>query len=212
MAILVNNVLGSFRGKVGDIIGYWSKQGYRIRKAPAKSLKEATEAQKTQRAKFALTSCFLNPLRELLHLLPERGKKKQTAFNSAFSRVSKEAVYGSGDGCFIRFEAVKLSSGNMRTGYMHALSVCGWRINLSWCHHHPVTYGTAVLLVYNSVKKCWVYTLSAQSESGNSVHLDVPCDFSGDKLEIYFFLIAASRKDVSDTVYLGSRSIDEEGC
>jgi hypothetical protein len=206
MATVKDGILGTFSGKVGNIIGYKYKSKFCIRKMPAKSSKPPTAGQLAQRAKFALAQRFLSGLRPLLRVLPDKGKKQVSAFNSALSYVLKNAVIGTNPDLSVDYAAVSLTAGSLFNGCRQSVMADQTRLLFGWC---PGMYncrfeGTAVLLAYNPAKKQWIYHTSNAGSEDRMAELYLPCNFKGDMVHTYLYFISANGKTVSDSVYIGA--------
>ena len=85
MGTIKQGILGGFSGKVGTVIG-GSWKGISYMRSQAQSIKNPrTDAQMSQRTKFALALSFLKPMTELLRTGFKLYAKKKTAFNAAMS-------------------------------------------------------------------------------------------------------------------------------
>ena len=186
-------------------MGYRYKNRYCIRQRPAKSLKPPSLKQLSQRARFGLTTSFLSQLRPALKPLPEKGKRKISAFNNCFSKVIKGAIAGSYPNFGINYGAVKLTFGNLYSGCNCFVTAAGATLIFNWCPgtHNCWFAGSVVMLAYNPAKEQWIYHTADTGGAGRLAMLELPCSFRGDRVETYIYFISADRKGVSDSVYLG---------
>ncbi|MDP2412488.1 DUF6266 family protein [Daejeonella sp.] len=211
MAILHHGILGGFSGKVGNIIGYRYKNHYCIRQMPRKSIKPAGNKQVSQRGKFKLSIALISPLRDQLKQLPEKGKRRISAFNCCLSKVLKEAIKGTcPDYCF-NYAAIQLSSGRLSIGHCHAIHASQNNLIFSWCPDTPDFYldRRLYMLAYNPLRKKWVCdNLELRSDDCRSM-LSLPCSFIGEQLETYMYFINAKGKAVSNSMYLGAVNLPD---
>ncbi len=115
MAIYVKGALGSFSGKLGNIVGSnWRSIDY-LRSLPKPSKKAATAKQIAHRAKFALVADFLNPLRGFINMgYNDPKQQKMTAFNRATSHLLTK-IEGQYPDFIIPYDEVKLSKGSLKS-------------------------------------------------------------------------------------------------
>lgn len=114
MAIYVKGALGSFSGKLGNIVGSnWRSIDY-LRSLPKPSKKAATAKQIAHRAKFALVSDFLNPLRSFINMgYNDPQQRKMTAFNRATGHLMTK-IEGEYPDFIIPYNEVRLSKGSLK--------------------------------------------------------------------------------------------------
>jgi len=206
MAILHHGILGGFSGKVGNIIGYRYKNQYCIRQMPRKSIKPPGNKQLSQREKFKLSIALISPLRDQLKQLPEKGKKRISAFNCCLSKVLKEAVEGTYPDYSFNYAALQLSSGRLSVGHCHTVYEDQNNLIFSWCPDSPDFYleRKLVMLAYNPLRKEWASdTLELRLDDSMGI-LSLPCSFIGQKVETYMYFISTNGKAVSDSMYLGT--------
>ena len=114
MAIYVKGALGSFSGKVGNVVGSsWRAIDY-IKSLPKPSKKPATAKQIEHRAKFALAVDFLSPLRSFITMgYNDEQQQKMTAFNRATSQLIQK-IEGTYPDLSIPYSEVQLSKGSLK--------------------------------------------------------------------------------------------------
>ncbi|TCK84959.1 DUF6266 family protein [Albibacterium bauzanense] len=115
MAIYVKGALGSFSGKLGNVVGSnWRSIDY-LRSLPKPSKKAATAKQIAHRSKFALVIEFLNPLRSFINMgYNDSQERKMTAFNRAVRHLLPK-VEGQYPDFSIPYDDVRLSKGSLKT-------------------------------------------------------------------------------------------------
>lgn len=206
MAILTHGILGGFSGKVGNIVGYRYKNQYCIRQVPRKSLKPPRQKQLAQREKFKLSVALISPLRDLLRQLPEKGKRRITAFNSCLSTVLKEVISGSYPDYSFNYAALQLSSGRLSTGHCHSVQAAQNNLIFRWCNDfsNECFEGKLVMLAYHPLRKQWVSDTLELRLKDSMALLNLPCSFMGGEVETYMYFVAADGKSVSDSIYLGT--------
>jgi len=211
MAILHHGILGGFSGKVGNIVGYRYKNQYCIRQMPRKSIKPAGNKQVSQRGKFKLSIALISPLRDHLKQLPEKGKRRISAFNCCLSNVLKEVIKGAYPEYSFNYAALQLSSGSLSVGHCHSVFAAENNLIFNWCPDTPDFYldRKLVMLAYNPLRKKWVCeTLELRSGDCMGI-LSLPCSFIGEQVETYMYFINANGKVVSDSIHLGTVNLPD---
>lgn len=206
MAILTHGILGGFSGKVGNIVGYRYKNQFCIRQVPRKSLKPPGQKQLAQRAKFKLSLAFISPLRDLLNQLPEKGKRRISAFNSCLSTVLTEVVKGTYPDYSFDYTSLQLSSGRLSVGHCHSVHAAQDHLIFSWCNDfsNECFEGKLVMLAYHPLRKQWISDTIDLSFRDHMAALRLPCSFMSGQIETYMYFIAADGKAVSDSIYPGT--------
>lgn len=211
MAILHHGILGGFSGKVGDIVGYRYKNQNCIRQMPRKSVKPASNKQVSHRGKFKLSIAFISPLRDQLKQLPERGKRRISAFNSCLSKVLKEVIGGTYPEYSFNYAALQLSSGSLSVGHCHSVYAEENDLVFHWCPDTPdfCLDRRLYMLAYNPLRKKWVCD-NIELRSGDCMGiLSLPCSFIGEQVETYMYFIKTNGKTVSDSIHLGTVNLPD---
>ncbi|MDP3467567.1 MAG: DUF6266 family protein [Daejeonella sp.] len=211
MAILHHGILGGFSGKVGNIIGYRYKNQYCIRQMPRKSIKPPGNRQIAQREKFKHSMALVSPLRDQLSQLPEKGKRRISAFNCCLSKVLTEVIKGTYPEYSFNYAALQLSSGRLSVGHCHSVYAIENDLIFRWCPDSPDFYleRKLVMLAYNPLRKEWASdTLELRSDDSMGI-LSLPCSFTGEHVEAYMYFINGDGKAVSDSKYLGSVNLPD---
>lgn len=206
MAILHHGILGGFSGKVGNIVGYRYKNQYCIRQMPRKSIKPAGNKQLSQRAKFKLSMALISPLRDQLRQLPEKRKRRISAFNYCLSKVLTEVIVGTYPEYSFNYAALQLSSGSLSPGHCHSVYETQNDLIFSWCPDIPDFYSARRLymLAYNPLRNQWVCdNLELRSDDFMGM-LSLPCSFIGEQVETYMYFTKTNGKAVSDSIHLGT--------
>lgn len=132
MAIYVKGALGSFSGKLGNIVGSnWRSVDY-LRSLPRPSKKAATAKQIAHRAKFALVFEFLNPLRNFINMgYNDLHERKMTAFNRATSHLLTK-IEGQYPDFTIPYNEVRLSKGSLKGISPNAFKNLDGDLDITW--------------------------------------------------------------------------------
>src|SRR5689334_7200451 len=86
--------IGKYRGKVGTIVGSNYKGQQIIRSVPDVSNVKPTGGQIVSRARFAVASALVKPMRELVAVTFKERSVNKTGYNAAVQYNLKNAVVG----------------------------------------------------------------------------------------------------------------------
>jgi hypothetical protein len=146
-----------------------------------------TEAQMTQRSKFALTLAFLKPITNYVRVGFKPYASKQTAFNAAMSYIVANAISGE----YPNHTLVSLSL--VSRGVRFPLSKTFPRSRCRQNHHlvdrkraasaMPLPTDVAMPLVFNPLKVEAVFSTSAAARADGMAEINLPADWAGDNVE-----------------------------
>lgn len=215
MAKFSKGILGGFSGKVGNVIGgSWKGIDY-MRSKPNKVNDPKTEAQMTQRKKFAMVNAFLKKIKPVITAGFQSNNKHMTPVNSAMSYNLKNAVTGTYPDLEIDYPEVLVARGDLIPAQnMSAVSEAEYEISFSWTDNTGIGSAKeddrALILVFSPDKNRAVYVVSDSAERGEeSYTLTLPEEYGGDSVEAYLAFVSADGKETSDSSYLGSISIQD---
>ena len=101
MAISNQGINGGFSGKVGNVIGYWSRGKWIIRSKPIVSakMKAGSSLQRAFRSRFSSLNAFIKPLLPFIRLGFKNHAEAngQSAYNAAMSHNLKHAFDAEGN-------------------------------------------------------------------------------------------------------------------
>ncbi len=201
--------LGDFSGKIGAVVGAtWRGQPV-MRSMPNKTTKAPTPAQLHQRDKFAAVINFLNPLKELLNVTFGDNTQVKTPFNNATSYHLKAAVRYEDDRWQMVYPKVLISLGTLQGLQTPVVSLMpSTSLLLQWTDNS--TQGNAnpddqlVLVVYAPERKQYDYYTEDATRQDGSVHVALPTDLQGQRIEVWASFITASGDNAAVSMYLGS--------
>lgn len=212
-----NGAFGSFKGKVGNLVGsYWRGIPY-MRSRPEHVNDPKTPAQQLQRAKFGLIMGFLKKIKPVLRAGFETSSKRATAFNSAASFNLKNAIVGDDpESLQIDFAALTVNRGPLTPPDTASfVSENPGEVTINW--QSDTTFGSAsdddeaIILLYNTTKDRALYIVEeGPTRDEESFTLNLPSIYEGDDLEGYLSFMRPDGSEVSDSTYLGSLSVMEE--
>ena len=204
-------ILGSFSGKVGNVVGgNWKGISYMRAKATSVS-NPRTEGQMGQRSKFALTLDFLKPITAYVRTGYKTYASKQTAFNAAMSYIVKNAVSGAFPNYALDFSRVLVSRGSLTQPSSPNVSMSAGRATITWNDNSgqgdAQPTDVAMPLAFNSDKGEAVFSTAATTRADQSAELNFPADWNGDTVELYIGFASADGINVANSIYLGNHAV-----
>ena len=202
------SALGTLSGTVGDVIyGTWKGVPY-IRTKPVSISNPRTEAQQSQRAKFALGMRFLKPSTGFIRMGYKKYAVKKSASNAALSYILSNAITGSYPDYRIDYARVLVSRGSLMPPVNAQAGIANGAVQILWDDNS--TSGSAKLsdkalaIVINPDYGEAVYKIAGASRTSGMETLDLPSGASGDQVVVYLGFVSDDGKEVSDSVYAGS--------
>ena len=202
-------ILGSFSGKVGNVVGgNWKGISYMRAKATSVS-NPRTDGQVNQRTKFALVLAILKPITGFLRVGYKKYAIKQTAFNAAMSYILNNAVTGSSSADYsVDLAKVLVSRGNL-TGALNGVATsANGVVTLNWADNSGSGNATAtdkaLIVVLNPTRAESVFDTGGNQRVAGTEDITVPADWVGESVEVFLGFITEDGKDVANSSYLGS--------
>ncbi|MDR2920142.1 MAG: DUF6266 family protein [Tannerella sp.] len=207
MGKINQGILGGFSGKVGTVIG-GSWKGITYMRAKAVSIADPkTEAQLSQRAKFALVLRFLQPCTDYVRTGYKNYAIKQSAFNAATSYTLANAVTGTYPTFGIDPSKVMLSRGALTVASNVQAALSGNLLKITWDDNSGMASARntdkALAIAVNPDNSEAVYRIGGTTRDSGEESLTIPGDWTGDTVEVYLGFISADGKEVSNSVYAG---------
>jgi len=207
MGTIKKGILGGFSGKVGNVVGAsWRGIEY-IRSMPASVRNPRTEAQVTQRTRFALIGKMMKTLIPIIRLgYADKVGKGKSAFSEAMKYNVTNAVIGLFPDFEIDFEAVKITTGKLYgTGSASATCAAGsisyvWNTDLL---NNASATDKVILAAFNPSLNESVFNMEAAARADGSASLTLPPTWDGAQIDTYLALTSEDRKMVSDSLYTG---------
>jgi len=208
MGTIKQGILGGFSGKVGTVVG-GSWKGISYMRGQAQSVKNPrTDAQLSQRTKFALALNFLKPMTSLVRVGFKLYAHRQTPFNAAMSYNLANAISGAYPDYELQYASALVSKGNL-TPPANASAAAGIdSVTVSWNDNSGV--GTAkqtdraLIAVLNPSKAEAITETAGAERTEETQTLIVPADWLNDEVQVYLGFISEDGKEVSNSCYLGN--------
>jgi hypothetical protein len=211
MGTIKQGILGGFSGKVGTVVG-GSWKGISYMRSLAQNVKNPrTDAQMTQRSKFALTLAFLKPITNYVRVGFKPYATKQTAFNAAMSYIVANAISGEYPNHTLDFAKVLVSRGSLFPVENASAEADAGKITISWTDNSGISDAlptdVAMPLVFNPLKVEAVFSTSAAARADGMAEINLPADWAGDNVEVYLGFVSADGKAIANSIYLGEKTL-----
>ncbi|SMC74641.1 DUF6266 family protein [Pedobacter africanus] len=204
-----NGLTGHIKGKVGNLV-FYTINGKQVTRTIGKTTKPPTEKQKQTHAEMAAINKFLKPVLEFISLgfALKAINTGKNAFNLALGYNKKYALQGNcADGISIDYEKVLLTQGSLCPPLNAAVSPGPQGLNFTWEVQQgtewPETTDQVMLLAYFPELQKAVYVLAGASRIKGADVLPLQPALLTAHMEVYIAFIAADRKKISDSMYLG---------
>ena len=210
MAKLDNNILGSFSGRIGNVIGSsWKGIPY-MKSAPGSRTKKISAKEKANRQKFKLAHEWLLPLLGFVQQGYRGYSPTVEGFLAAKSYLLKNAMEFVGTEWKVNQALMKVSFGTLSLSEHIAVKSTGdGKLLFTWDTTGVKDgYGNdqVMLLAYDIKNKNANYITNGAFRETGSASLLSPCS-KGGSCHIYLAFVAADRSRQSDSIYLGEIKI-----
>jgi hypothetical protein len=207
MGIYKKGILGAFSGKVGNIVGSSWKGRQIFRTKPVRrNGRKISPLQLGQRARFALLTNFLLPLKMLFDLTFAKTAHNMSCFNKAVSE-NKDAINGLYPKFFIDYQKIILSRGNLENvSSPKVVSIISGQIIFAWKDNSGVANALSsdfnFVAAYCAEINKWIVGNKAATRKDESFALNLSI-FSGREAHIYMMSYTDPGNLVSNSMYLG---------
>lgn len=203
-------ILGSFRGKVGTVIGSSWKNVQYMRSKPDRKKGASTAAQLEQQAKFKRAGIFLKTMMELLNITFDGSAGNMTGFNRAMQYALKNAITGASPDFGINYSMVLISEGDIPNPVDAAAAAAPGAVTFTWTDNSgdglAAPTDKAILVAYCEAQNKSVFTLNGADRKAGTATLNVP-KFKGQTVQVWIGFISANGKEVATSEYLGQLAI-----
>ncbi len=207
MGTIKNGILGGFSGIVGPVVGAnWRGIDY-MRSLPAPRTTPSSPGEDAQKAKFSLTSTFLQPMKELLKVGFKSFAVKKTGANAAHSYALKNAVAGTYPDIYIVCNEVLVCRGDLpNVKAAVAVSDTTDQVRFTWTDNSGIgkagAADKAILVVLCHELDHCAYTLTGAPRSAGTDILHVQ-GFSGKEVQTWLSFISKDNKDIASSLFTG---------
>ncbi|TCC96987.1 DUF6266 family protein [Pedobacter hiemivivus] len=205
MAIIKKGILGGFKGKSGTVIGYHLKGQDLMRGIPRERSTPPTKKELVNRAKFATSQIWLQPLIEFLRVGFQGYAETYEGFVAAKSYNSKHALKGENPDFYIDPKLALLSFGDMdQSEKASAVSESPGTVTFEWDGGRLVYDDRAMFVAYDIEKGKACFDTAAVKRSKKTGTFEIGPDYSGKTVHVYLAFVSEDRKRRSNSQYLGA--------
>ncbi len=206
-------ILGPFRGKVGQVIGYSWRGKDLMRGLPKESTIAPTDGQLEQRAKFRTVIKFLKPIKVIVGAYFGKEYKSKSPFNLATGYHLSEALLpGPNDTWVMDYPKVLISRGPLR-GADNPQVEPGDRneLNLTWIDNSG--QGSAsesdilIAVVYCTEMNEFVIVNPAARRKDAATTLPIPPYLAGSLAEVWITFVTEDKNYAAISSYVGSVTV-----
>jgi hypothetical protein len=207
MGTIKKGILGSFSGKVGNIVGAsWKGIAY-IRSLPASVRNPRTVKQVTQRSKFSLVGRLLKTLNPILKVgFKNIAGSGQSTFSAAMAYNIANAVTGDYPDFEIDYPKLKLAAGPLYPANSASAVSGPGSLDFTW-DSEPVNNAKVtdrVMVIASNVSKGFaLYDMDFAARADGSASMLMPDAWAGDEVETYMLFASEDGTLVSDSLYTG---------
>ncbi len=200
-------VLGSFRGRVGTVVGTTWK-GIEVMKIKnRKSTVKPTQKQIEQQARFAFIIRFVTPFSKLLELTFNSKAAQMTGINLAFRYNYKNALTGIYPAFGLDYTKVLVSKGDLlNANNPVAAAGTGGLVTFNWTDNSGLAQANAtdraIMVVYCSELNRPVYITNGAVRSAGTDSINAGI-FAGRTVETWLAFISEGETEVASSVYTG---------
>jgi len=198
----------NLKGKIGNTTTYVLKT-QSVTRSIGKSKKKPTKKQLPVRLKVRMITALLKPVKEFIRIGFEDAalNTKWSAYNIATSVNNRKAITGQYPRFEIDWTQVEFSQGDMPVLEDVSVQVVEGEMEFRW---NPETMlsgmkdsDRVMVLAYCPEKKSAAYTVDGEKRYKGKERLDFTVYRKKVILHTYIAFIAANRKSISNTVYVG---------
>lgn len=207
-------VFGPFNGAVGDVVATKWKGLNVVKNFPAKSKKAPVLTQLEQRGKFSVVTRFLGRASNFISIGYKPVSGAVSPMNIAVRYHLKNAVTGSYPNYILDYTKVRLSKSIDMNLTLKPLATPAMEqtLKISWMIDTKASSGTqltdhAYILIYNPAKESFLKSWDGVLRSDLSIDIPVPHEYVGDIVHSWIFFASKDGKFISDTSYLGAKTI-----
>lgn len=204
MAVIKKGILGGFSGTAGTVNGY-NLMGQDVMRGVRKErVSKPTAKELANRAKFAASQTWLQPLRDVLRIGFQGYKPHCHGFVGAKSFISKNAMVADDAGFHIDPALACISHGTLNPGFGETAALGeNYTINFTWNYEVGAYNDRAMVVAYDIQGGAAVYDTSIAKRTIKKATLNVSDEYAGKEMHIYIGFVSEDRKKRSISRYLG---------
>ena len=210
MATYLKGILGSFSGKVGNVVGtYWKGKAV-MRSLAAHVHNPKTPAQEEQRARLTVASRFISAVFPLIKEGYAKDAKEESESNAAMRDILRDAVISTGTSASIDLTRVQLSKGTLiNPGNPTVVQGTGHSVDVSWTDNShssrdASSEDTVMVSLYNPTVNAANNDVSSYIRSNEECTINYPADWAGATLTLFMAAKSPDGKLISNSINVGS--------
>lgn len=127
------------------------------------------------------------------------------------SYTVKNAIGGDYPDYLLDYSKVLVSRGTLTPADNAAVAASAGKLTFSWDDNsgtgEALATDLAMPLVFNKDKGIAVFSTSAATRTESTIGVNVPADWTGDKVELYLSFASADGKTVAESIYIGEETV-----
>lgn len=207
MARLKNGILGHITGRVGDMIYYMLNGKLVARNISKISTVPPSELQLASRARFAIANSFTKSVKNFVKVsFGEAKGPGQNAYNKAISTVLLNALSGEYPEYTLDYSKVILSLGSLQPARESSAELENGEVVFTWLSNNkwPVAADRVMMIAYCEELEEVVYSVGGQKRIVGRDVLNIPQEWSGQRVHLYISFCSEDQKKVANSEYLGN--------
>jgi len=212
MAVSQGGINGPVVGKLNKLVSY-VLNGQVVVRSIGTVTAQSTVPQLSARMKTSISSKLLKVLQEFFNVgfsIEVKGSTKN-AFNKAVEINSRKMTVGVYPNFQVDYSKIELSRGILKKGENLLAAATDELISFSWTADlkmaWPESTDLVMMIAYFPQENRSVYKIGGNPRSTGADTLTLPPSLKGLHAETYMAFVAADRKQVSDSTYLGSLNL-----
>jgi hypothetical protein len=209
MARIDQGIMGAFHGIIGKIEGY-TRKGQAIIRARRRPVTKTSLAQHACRQSMKVVNEFTHPITNYVRMgfELEAAPTTKTANNLAKSYQLLHGLKGEYPNIEIDYPKVRVTSGVLPVARNPKVVLEDNQLHFSWEQDEGAdgksNSDQVLLLVYYPDRKEATQTYARSKRSEMKETLQIPRLKPGERIETYISFISATRKKISNSVYVGA--------
>lgn len=214
MAIAENGPNGHHRGRIGNLV-YYMLNGKNISRAIGRSTKEFSEPQLKQHLLTKMRSKLFKNLLGFINtgFSTAAIQAQDNAFNLAVKANKINIIKGTYPDLEIAYDQLLISTGTLLPAQNCQITPILAGLQYTWDNHPemawPESTDQVMMLAYFPKQERVFYTLFGNDRLAGMDVLEIPPSLQNEYMETYVSFIAANRKTLANSIYMGS--FNQEG-
>jgi hypothetical protein len=208
MGSLNNGPFSSFNGKIGNLVSY-TLNGKNVVRTIGALTKPATPAQLNNQMRMAVVNAFLKSITGFINSGFEfvAAGTTKNPYNEAMSYNKKNTLQGDYPEISMDYSKALVSMGELNPAHNPAIAIIPEGLEFTWdlgpaAPSRSKTDRTMLLLFFPDQAEA-IYILSGAQRKEHRDLVELGAEYLTRRIEAYIAFVAADRKSVSDSVWVG---------